>query len=66
MKRFLSVAALVWLLFFSCTSSKEKTPDLLCVKQNGKWGYVNQQGKTVIPFQFDEAGAFAQDELALV
>ena len=66
MKRFLSVAALVWLFLFSCTSSKEKTPDLLCVKQNGKWGYVNQQGKTVIPFQFDEAGAFAQDELALV
>ena len=44
MKRFLSVAALVWLFLFSCTSSKEKTPDLLCVKQNGKWGYVNQQG----------------------
>lgn len=26
---------------------------LLAVKQNGKWGYVNEEGKTVIPVSYD-------------
>ena len=28
------------------------------VKQNGKWGYINTDGETVIPFQYDIAGLF--------
>ena len=28
------------------------------VKQNGKWGYIDKTGKTVIPFQYDIAGLF--------
>ena len=28
---------------------------LIAVKQNGKWGYLNEQGKTVVPFQYDSA-----------
>lgn len=28
---------------------------LIAVKQNGKWGYINEQGKTVVPFRYDSA-----------
>ena len=28
------------------------------VLQNGKWGYINQKGKVIIPFSFDQAGLF--------
>ena len=30
------------------------------VKQNGKWGYIDTDGKTVIPFQYDIAGLFSE------
>ena len=30
------------------------------VKQNGKWGYIDTEGKTVIPFQYDIAGLFSE------
>jgi len=33
---------------------------LAAVKQNGKWGYIDQDGKTVIPFQYDLACAFSE------
>lgn len=31
---------------------------LFPVKENGKWGYVNARGETVIPFVYDEAYAY--------
>lgn len=31
---------------------------LAAVKQNGKWGYIDTDGKVVIPFQYDQAFAF--------
>ncbi len=33
---------------------------LAAVKQNGKWGYINETGKTVIPFQFDWCSSFGE------
>ena len=30
------------------------------VKQNGKWGYVNADNQTAIPFQYDLAGTFSE------
>lgn len=38
---------------------------LAAVKQGGKWGYINEDGKTVIPFQFDKAYPFSEG-LAIV
>jgi len=31
----------------------------LAVKKNDKWGYINSSGATVIPFDYDDAAAFA-------
>ena len=31
---------------------------LAAVKQNGKWGYINKEFKTVIPYQYDIADSF--------
>ncbi|TZF86319.1 WG repeat-containing protein (plasmid) [Pedobacter sp. BS3] len=28
------------------------------VKQNGKWGYIDRDGKEIVPFQYDEANPF--------
>ena len=33
---------------------------LAAVKQNGKWGYIDETGKTVIPFQYDIACVFSE------
>ena len=30
------------------------------VKKNGKWSYVNQEGKMLTPFQFDEVEDFSE------
>jgi len=35
-------------------------PDLFPVDKNGKTGYIDQTGKLIIPFQFDEAWAFSE------
>ncbi|MBP3319638.1 MAG: WG repeat-containing protein, partial [Ruminiclostridium sp.] len=32
--------------------------DLAAVKKNGKWGYINEENKTVIPFQYAYAWPF--------
>ena len=31
---------------------------LAAVKKNGKWGYIDETGKVVIPFQYDQAYTF--------
>ncbi len=31
---------------------------ITCVAIKGKWGYINRTGKTLIPFQFDDADNF--------
>lgn len=38
---------------------------LACVKQNGKYGFIDKTGKTVIPIQFDDTAGFV-DGLAIV
>ena len=38
---------------------------MIAVKLNGKWGYINETGKLIIPFVYDEAGYFS-DGLAAV
>jgi hypothetical protein len=37
---------------------KEEYSNLVGVKKDGKWGYINATGATVIPFKYDEAGYF--------
>lgn len=34
------------------------TSDLIAVERNGKWGYVNKEGKEIISFSYDTAGTF--------
>lgn len=34
--------------------------DLAAVKQNGLWGYIDRNGKTVIPFAYDVACSFSE------
>ena len=38
---------------------------LAAVKQNGKWGYVDETGKTIIPFEYDYCYPFSEG-LAIV
>lgn len=42
-----------------------KPNELICVNQNGKWGFTNQDGEVVIPFQYYNAREFS-DGLAYV
>lgn len=39
---------------------------LFCVKQNGKWGYLNKEGEVVIKPIFDEAFPFEGQGIAMV
>ncbi|UYZ69998.1 WG repeat-containing protein [Moraxella bovis] len=38
----------------------EKDDNLILVKSNGKFGYINQQGETVIDFIYDDAWGFGE------
>ena len=33
---------------------------LAAVKQNDKWGYIDETGKTIIPFEYDYAFPFSE------
>jgi hypothetical protein len=37
---------------------------LASVSKQGKWGYIDRNGKVAIPFQFDEVGSFHEGALA--
>lgn len=39
---------------------------LIAVQLNGKWGYINSSGKTVLDFKYDSAFNFSDCNLALV
>lgn len=43
----------------------EFSQGMAAVKQNGKWGYLNELGQVVIDFQYDHVGSF-QEGLAIV
>ena len=34
--------------------------ELQCICRSGKYGYIDEAGKTVIPFDYDDAGAFVE------
>lgn len=36
------------------------------VRKNGKWGYIDKQGKLIHDYQFDKAGNFSFERLAIV
>jgi hypothetical protein len=42
---------------------------MIAAKQNGKWGFIDENGKTLIPFQYDRVGsdsyAFSQNYCAV-
>ena len=35
--------------------------ELICVKKDGKYGYITKSGETAIPLIYDAAGTFGQD-----
>jgi len=36
------------------------------VKKNGKWGYINKEGKVILDFLYDKAGTFSFEKTAIV
>lgn len=71
MKKWLGVVVLVFSMFMlsgcflKSDNQKLFNSGLLAVKEDNKWGYINNKGETVIPFKYDEAYAF-KDGYALV
>ena len=39
---------------------------LAAVKMNGKWGFINKEGRTVIDYQFVDADYFTSEGLCFV
>lgn len=35
-------------------------------QKTGKWGFINKEGKTVIPCQYDEVASFREGLVAVV
>lgn len=56
---------LIVILINSCKQSATFTPNLIPVKSNDKWGYIDDNGKYIINPQFAYAGYFS-DKLAVV
>lgn len=40
--------------------------ELYPFRENGKWGYINQNGKMVVKSQYEAAGVFVGDYAAVV
>jgi len=73
----IAAVIIIGLLFF--LFPRERTPEpeldngcslfcegLLCVKKDGKYGYVNENGRVVIPLQYDYAESFRENGTAWV
>ena len=39
----------------------DSIPALIPQKNNGKYGFINQKGKTIIPYQYSNVGFFTED-----
>ncbi|MBB5286640.1 hypothetical protein HNQ92_004801 [Rhabdobacter roseus] len=51
---------------FLYESTHKPTLGLFWVKKDGKWGCINRRGETVIPFKYDAAAPFTNDNRASV
>lgn len=66
------LSAVMCLSLCSCNSGSSDNEDtlfhngLLAVELDGKWGYINEKGETVINPQFDHAYGFCDDGYAVV
>ena len=64
------LGALMFILWAGQPVQSQSTPeipmkkrtcgDLWPVEQNNKWGYIDQTGRLIIPFNFDGAGNFSE------
>ncbi len=50
----------IFLFFINLTDTYSQVDSLFLKQKNGKYGYVNKKGKTVIKFQFDYAKPFTE------
>ena len=52
------------LLFFFCASFSIllQAQNLIPFERNGKWGYIDKAGNTVIPFDYNEAWDFKNEK----
>jgi len=68
LKKYLVIAPLVLSLLYSCTNKNRNdifSYKLIPVEAEGKWGYINKEGKYIINPQFKDAYLFA-DGIAIV
>lgn len=65
MKKKLLLTLGILLLSASYSQAQQNTP-LRRIEKNGKWGYVDDKGKEVIPCKYDYAYPFYDSDLALV
>jgi hypothetical protein len=58
----LSIVAVVFLLFSASGSpvASQDPPALFPIEQQGKWGFIDQTGKTIIPPRFNSAQEFSE------
>ncbi len=49
-----------WSIAQEWSGSKEEAPTLFPVRQDGKWGYIDSNGRLVIGFQYDSAEGFSE------
>jgi hypothetical protein len=61
-----SLVMMAGLVLYACASHKEPVKHysseitLFPIKQDGKWGYIDNQGKIVIPPQYQQAAEFSE------
>jgi hypothetical protein len=60
MKRLLTYSILLLVLSCGRKPYNKEPIGLFPIKEFGKWGYINSNGKTVIKCQFDDAGEFSE------
>lgn len=46
--------------------AKDFSEGFAAVKKAGKWGFINKEGKNVIPCQYDKVASFREGLVAVV
>ncbi len=66
MIRILKYLILFLSFIYSCKTDIKKPTGFFPIKEYGKWGYINSEGKTIIKCQFDGVGQFSEGLAAVL
>lgn len=62
----LTISVLITIFLFSYAKAQDcRNPDLFSVQKENKYGFINREGKIIIPLKFDSVGEVSEGLIAV-